>query len=148
MDCVEAVVCAEDNTADGVMASGPQATGVEDPIAFHIGMTRQPLRSPPLLELYLGRGPRMRAEATSRELQTAWEKSDRVVVPLDPGNSGAGKDPTPPTPSKPIQPTQHIHKAQAVSGRGPPLGCPHRAAQPSRLLYVLHVGADEGRRRQ
>jgi group II intron reverse transcriptase/maturase len=97
LDCVEALAYAEDNTADGVMASGSQAPGVEDPIALHNGMTRQPLRSPTLLELYLGTAPGMRAEATSRETQMAGEKSDRVVVPMNPGNSGGGKDPTPTT---------------------------------------------------
>jgi hypothetical protein len=34
-------------------------------------MTRQPLRSPTLLELDLGTAPGMRAEATSRETQMA-----------------------------------------------------------------------------
>lgn len=37
----------------------------------------------------------MSAEAKSRERQTALEKSDGVIVPTKPGNSGGGKDATP-----------------------------------------------------
>ena len=45
-----------------------------------------------------GRG--MSDEAKSRERQTAQEKSDRVIVPSRPGNSGGGKDATPTTRSE------------------------------------------------
>ena len=54
-------------------------------------MTSQPLRSPTLLDLYLHGGPGRRAEAKSRETPTASEKSDSVIVPTKPGNSGGGK---------------------------------------------------------
>jgi hypothetical protein len=36
----------------------------------------------------------MPAEVKSQERQTAWEKSDRVIVPMKPGNSGGGKGAT------------------------------------------------------
>ena len=79
------------------MARRSRAPGVGDPIALHKTMNRQPLRSPTLLDLYLRGGPGMRAEAKSRETQTASEKSDRVIVPTKPGNSGGGKGPEPTT---------------------------------------------------
>ena len=43
MESAEAVAYAEGNTVDGVMASHPQAPGVEDPIALYTTMIRQPL---------------------------------------------------------------------------------------------------------
>ena len=76
------------------MARDSQAPGVEDPIAFYNLMMRQPLRSPTLLDLYLHGSPGMRAEVKSRETQTASEKSDDVIVPSRPGNSGGGMDVT------------------------------------------------------
>src|SRR5215218_7576280 len=82
------------------MARRSRAPGVGDPIALYTWMNRQPLRSPTLLDLYLHGGPGMRAEATSRETQTAAEKSDRVIVPSRPGNAGGGKGPEPTTRSK------------------------------------------------
>ena len=33
-------------------------------------------------------------KAKSRERQTVWEKSDRVIVPMKPGNAGGGKGAT------------------------------------------------------
>ena len=79
------------------MARRSRAPGVGDPTALYKTMNRQPLRSPTLLDLYLHGGPGMRAEAKSRETQTASEKSDRVVVPTKPGNAGGGKGPEPTT---------------------------------------------------
>ena len=46
----------------------------------------------------------MSDEAKSRERQTAQEKSDRVIVPSRPGNSGGGKDATPTTRSERASP--------------------------------------------
>jgi len=95
MERVEAVAYAEDEIVNDAMARRSRAPGVEDPIALHNLMIRQPLRSPTLLDLLIRGGPGMRAKAKSREPQTASEKSDRVIVPSKPGNSGGGKGPEP-----------------------------------------------------
>jgi hypothetical protein len=56
----------------------------------------------------------------------------------------AGAVPAMPLASKceksPRQPTHHLRKAPAECGRGQPSGWPHRAAQPSRLPQMVHVG--------
>jgi hypothetical protein len=104
MESAEAVAYAEGNTVDRVMASHPQAPGVEDPIALYTTMIRQPLRSPELPSMPATAGRGMSDEAKSRERPTAQEKSDRVIVPTRLGNFGGGRDATPTTRSKRASP--------------------------------------------